>query len=79
MALELVFHLTPKEEEVAAFVGEAMTVKQIASKMGISPARVRIIISAIAYKANLDAAKDERVQVALWWHRTHPIAKHHAV
>lgn len=77
--IELVFNLTPKEEEVAALVGEAMTVKQIACRLGVSSARVRIVISAIAYKANLDAAKDERVQVALWWHRTHPIAKPHAV
>lgn len=67
--MELVFHLTPKEEEAAAFVAQGLTNKQIANEMSVTPRRVRILISAIAYKANLDAAKDERVQVALWWHR----------
>ena len=65
----MVFYLTPKEEEVAALAGEAYTNKQIANKMGVTPRRVRILISAIAYKANLDASRDERVQVALWWNR----------
>ena len=70
--------LTPKEEEAAALVAQGLTNKQIAARMGVSGSRVRIIISAIAYKAKLDAAKDERVQVALWWHRTHAIAKRHS-
>ena len=78
-ALELVFYLTPKEEEVAVLVSQALTVKQIAASLSVSTARVRILISSIAYKAQLDAAKDERIQVALWWHRTHTVAKRHAV
>ena len=78
-ALELVFYLTPKEEEVAVLVSQALTVKQIAASLSVSTSRIRILISSIAYKAQLDAAKDERIQVALWWHRTHTVAKRHAV
>lgn len=62
-------HLTPKEEQAASLVAQGFTVKQIAARMSVSGSRVRILISAIAFKAELDAAKDERVQVALWWHR----------
>ena len=59
--------LTPKEREVAELVARALTTKQIAAQLSISEQRVRVIISAIAWKANLDAAKDERIQLAIWW------------
>ncbi len=65
--LELHVELSPKETAVAALVSQGFTTKQIASSLSVSPRRVRVLVSAIAYKANLDAAKDERVQVALWW------------
>lgn len=79
MTLELLFHLTPKEIEVAELASQCFTVKQIAATMGISSARVRILISAIAFKAGCDAAKDERTQVALWWDRKKAVAFPHAV
>jgi DNA-binding NarL/FixJ family response regulator len=71
-------HLTPKEEAVAALVAEGLTNKQIASRLDVSPGRVRVIISATAYKIHADAAKEERVQVALWWHRTHATDRPHS-
>ena len=74
----LSFHLTPKEEETASLVAQGYTNKQIAAQLGVSGSRVRILISAIAYKANLDASRDERVQVALWWHRTATVAKRYS-
>lgn len=70
--------LTPKEEQAAALVARGLTNKQIASEMGVSPGRVRILISAIAYKTHCDASKDDRVQVALWWHSTHTSTKRHS-
>lgn len=62
--------LTPKESEVAELISRGFTNKQIATALDITSGRVRVIVSAIAFKAHLDAAKDERVQVALWWVRS---------
>lgn len=70
--------LTPKEDEAAASVARGLTNKQIAATMQISMQRVRILITAVAFKIGADADKDERVQVALWWHRTHDVAKPHS-
>lgn len=69
---------TKKEQEVAACVARGLTNKQIAATMGVSMQRVRILITAVAFKIGADADKDERVQVALWWHRTHDVAKPHS-
>lgn len=70
--------LTPKEEEAAAAVARGLTNKQISATMGVSMQRVRILVSAVAFKIGAAADKDERVQVALWWHRTHDVAKPHS-
>lgn len=60
--------LTDRERQVARLVAEGATTKQIAAACDqISERRVRVIVSAIAFKIGADAARDERVQVALWW------------
>lgn len=69
---------TPKEQQAAEHVAHGLTNKQIAATMGVSMQRVRILITAVAFKIGADADKDERVQVALWWHRTQTVAKPHS-
>lgn len=61
-------HLTEKERQAAGYVAAGLTNKQIAATMGVTGQRVRVLISAVAYKIGADASKHERVQVALWWH-----------
>lgn len=60
--------LTPREHEVAHHVAGGLTNKQIAMLLGIGQRRVRVLISAVAFKVGADAAKNERVQVANWYH-----------
>lgn len=57
-----------RECDVARLVSEGHTNKQIAAVLSIGPRRVRVIVSAIAYKIGADATRDERLQVAVWWH-----------
>lgn len=59
--------LTDRERTAACLVASGLTTKQIAAAMQISEQRVRILVSAVAYKIGADASRDERVQVALWW------------
>lgn len=69
---------TQKEASVACRVAQGLTNKQIAAEMGITPQRVRVLISAVAYKTRCDASKDERVQVALWWLHHTTVAKRYS-
>lgn len=69
---------TEKEAQVADCVARGLTNKQIAAEMGITAQRVRVLISAVAYKTRCDASKDERVQVALWWLSHTAIAKRYS-
>lgn len=71
-------HLTPREEQVAELVAQGLTNKQVAAELRVSGSRVRILLSAIAYKTDCDASKDERVQIALWWHRTYTVVNRHS-
>ena len=73
--------LTPREWEVAKLVAQAMPNKQIAAQLGISCGRVRAVITSIAYKIGADAARSDRVQVAIWWVQQpppSPMAKRHS-
>lgn len=58
---------TPREYEVAALVASGVRTKRIAAQLGVTPRRVNIIVSAVAYKIGADPDRDERTQVALWW------------
>lgn len=60
--------LTDRERTAACLVASGLTTKQIAGAMDIGERRVRILISAVAYKIGADAGKDDRVLVALWWY-----------
>lgn len=72
--------LSEKEAETAAHVANGLTNKQIAALLHVSPQRIRVLITAVAYKIGADASKHERVQVALWWHANEAatVAKHHS-
>ncbi len=59
--------LTPRQLDVAALVANSLTTKQIARELGISPQRVRVLVSSIAYRIGADPERDERIQVAQWW------------
>jgi DNA-binding NarL/FixJ family response regulator len=65
---------TPRECEVAAMVAAGVRVKRIAAALDVSERRVRVIVSAIAFKIGADPDRDERVQVALWWDARHGVA-----
>lgn len=68
--------LTPRQIAVASMVAKAATPQQIAGALGISTSRVYVIIASIAFLIGTDHTKDERVQIALWWHeRILPVRK----
>jgi DNA-binding NarL/FixJ family response regulator len=52
---------------VAALVASGVRTKRIAAHLGVTPRRVNVIVSAIAFKIGADPDRDERTQVALWW------------
>jgi DNA-binding CsgD family transcriptional regulator len=59
--------LTPAERRVAQLVAEKWTTKRIAGALAISTRRVRALITAIAFKTQVQPGEDDRVHVAVWW------------
>lgn len=55
--------LTPREDEIAKLVAEALTDRQIAYRLQLSPFTVRVHIDNILYKLGLP----NRVAICRWW------------
>lgn len=61
--------LSPREFMVLGLIGQAYTSKAIAVELGLSPASIRIIRSAIFAKIQAQNHEDSAIAAALWWAR----------
>lgn len=59
--------MSHRQLEVAQFVADGLSNKQIARRLGISARRVHAHVTALAFLAGVDPQKNTRVQLALWW------------
>lgn len=66
--------LTPRQLAVASLVARCRTTKQIAVELGVSEQRVRVLVTAIAFRTQCAPGEDERVHVALWYREHVPIS-----
>lgn len=65
--------LTPRQIAVAALVAKAWGDKAIAAELHMSPRRVRVHITAVAYLCGFDPQRSVRIQLALWYRERVPI------
>lgn len=59
--------LTPAEWRVAELVAAKWTTKRIAAELGVKERRVRALLTAVAFKTNVQPGEHDRVHVAVWW------------
>lgn len=66
--------LTARELAVAKGCGHRWTVKKIATELGISERRVRVLITAVAVKIHVPDGCDDRLCVGDWWLALAPVS-----